>query len=397
VLPEAEMGTIPGFGCMVTKPWREAYFKGHLPLMIEIARTNMQRYWDKVTDVQSKASLLLMLGHSLINTFEREAMQEGTKCNLEVLELIRSMGERSTTDIVFGVWPENCVICWQTFLGLLDPSERNGEMEWMLGMVNLTRRMINSVLKRGPGSPGLLRFLSEAHYKTAELQAIFHLSSCFDLLSVNDAERWLAIFEKRVEEIETVVEREGWDLKPVRKTKADLIQEKCRLCDRQGKAELAQELIREAMEKEKDPDLSLSLIDLHAELSLKTGRIEEAFESMEKYFSATRSNKAVSVKQLRYFLQFFPKESQSLFGELVLKYPHVLWATNSAGLVKLSEEENKALRSQLDVKKGLYCVNCSKELKKVYRCSRCDIATYCGTTCQKEAWKDHKKICKKRE
>ena len=120
---------------------------------------------------------------------------------------------------------------------------------------------------------------------------------------------------------------------------------------------------------------------------------------MEKIFSADRSEgkKPLAVEGFRYFVQFVPKESESLFRELIPKYPHVLWAASSAGFLELSKEENKDLRSQLETKKGLYCVNCNKEMTKIYRCSRCNVATYCGSACQKEAWKEHKKICKKRE
>jgi hypothetical protein len=106
-LPADEMGVIPGFGSMVTKQWEDAYHKGHTPLMIEIARTNMQQYWEKVTDAQSKASLLYILGYSLIKTLEGEARKEGEKYVMEGRELIRSIGERSVDDILFGVWPES--------------------------------------------------------------------------------------------------------------------------------------------------------------------------------------------------------------------------------------------------------------------------------------------------
>jgi tetratricopeptide (TPR) repeat protein len=381
---------------MVTKSWYDAYDKRHHPLMVEIARSNMQRYWDKVTDAQSKASLLHMLGYSLIRTLEEEVRKEGKKYIIEAMKLLRSLGERSVEDIVYGVWPERCVICWDTYFQQLDPSERNGEMERMLEMVNLTRRTINSELTRGAGSPDLLRLqgFSQSHY-TAELQAIYYLSVGFDLRSLNEAERWLAIFEKRVEEIEIAVGREGWDLDPVRRAKLNLIQQNCKLYYRQGKAEFALELLREAMEKKKDPD---ALLDrLYAELSLKTGGIEEAFDSMAKFFSVRRSIKAVSVNAFRYFLQFVPEESKPLFEELIPQYPHVLWTASSAGFVELSKEENKALRSKLEKKKKMYCVNCSEELSKIYRCSRCDVATYCGSACQKEAWKEHKKICKREE
>jgi hypothetical protein len=214
VLPKAEMGLIPGFGYMVTKSWYEAYHKGHYPLMIEIARRNMQVYWNKVTDAQSKASLLHMLGYSLERTCEREAVLEGRNHDLEAMELIRSLDERTAHEIVFGVWPESCISDWDHFILQRDPSERNGEMEWIQEMINLTRRTINSELERfayDSQSLKMLRGVSHVLYQ-AELAAISGLSLCFVLLSLNVMERWLAIFGRRMEEIETVNEQEGGDL-----------------------------------------------------------------------------------------------------------------------------------------------------------------------------------------
>jgi tetratricopeptide (TPR) repeat protein len=340
-----------------------------------------------------------MLGHSLSGTVEKEAMEEGKKYNMEALGLIRSMGERSTEDILFGVWPEICLRGWYTFLKQVDPSERNAEMEWIHEMINLTRRTINSELERVADNAEWERSfqpLSQRQYQT-EIEGICHLLVSFSSLSEEDHERWLAIFGKRIEQIEAIYEREGWDLQDVRNTKAALLKIKCDLYERQGKVELALELVRKALEEEGGPHIVLNL--LHAKLSLKTGRIEEAFKSMEKRLLSSRSGgkKESAAQYFAYCLRLVPEESLPLFKEWIPQYPHVLWAAVAAGFVELSEEEKKALQSQLESKQTLRCVNCSIELTKVYRCSRCVIATYCGSACQKEAWKEHKKICKKRE
>jgi tetratricopeptide (TPR) repeat protein len=381
---------------MVTKSWVDAKLKKHPALMVEIARANMQRCWDKVTDVQSKASLLHILGDSLIETMEQEAVKEGQKYNLEAMELIRSMGERSAWDIVHEVWTEDCLFGWDTFCEQLNPSERNNQTEWIQEMINLTRRTINSELERvadNADEAGVLHFFSEGHY-LAELKAIYYLSVGFYHLNEEDTERWLAIFGKRVEEIEPIFERSN--LQFVRETKAILLQWKCDLYEKQGKAELALKLVREALEEEGH---SVNLINFHAELSLKTGRFEEAFKSIEKILSYLRSvgGKTMAAQQFGHYPILVPEESMPLFKECIPQYPHVLWAANAAGFVEVSEEEKKALRSQLEEKRELACVNCNKELSKIYRCSRCNVATYCGSACQKEAWKEHKKICKKRE
>jgi tetratricopeptide (TPR) repeat protein len=401
-LPEAEQALVPGYGCMVTKRWAEARQNRHHALMIEIARTNMQRYWDKVTDAQSKSSLLHMLGYSLMQTVEDQAIKEGRKYDSEARELIQSIGERSTKAIVFGVWPESCN--FESRLEQVDASGRNAEMEWMLEMIHLTRRTINSELERLVDDSNfveMLRFLSRWHYVT-EVFAIDDLSAHFSFLSLNDAERWLARFGKRIEEIETINEREGWDLGRVKTAKSNQLERKCRLYERQGKVDLALDLARKALEEEGvDFAVSFGLRFLHTDLCLKTGRIQEACKSMEKVFEFYRSEieggKELAVEHFRALLNLVPEESKSLFRELIPKHPHILWAASSAGFVELSKEEKKTLRSQLESKRALYCVKCNKELSKVYRCSRCDLATYCGSACQREAWKEHKKVCKKRE
>jgi tetratricopeptide (TPR) repeat protein len=384
VIPKAERGFIPGFGCMVTMAWSDAYFKHHSALMVEIARANMQRYFDKVTDAQSKASLLHILGYSLIGTYGQEATKEGTKYNMEAVELIRSLGERSPHDIVEGVWPENCL----NGLMRLSREVQLQVMEKVPEWISLTRRTIDSTLERvAAGDHDAMRwllFLSQNHFKT-ELEAITHLSSCFSSVSVceEDTERWLAVFEKRVKEIEIAVEEKVWYLGDhLKQAKGKLLKSKCDLFVKQGKLELALNLIRKALEvDEEDLKVNLDLRRLYNDLCLKTGRIEEAFKSMEKVFSVYRSggDKPLAVGQFRYLLNLVPKNShsQSLFRELIPKYPHLLWAASSAGFLELSKDENKALRGQLEAKKGLLCVNCSKELAKIYRCSRCNLATYC--------------------
>ena len=40
------------------------------------------------------------------------------------------------------------------------------------------------------------------------------------------------------------------------------------------------------------------------------------------------------------------------------------------------------------------CAHCLTMMSKWYRCGGCKIAVYCGRTCQKAAWPQHKKMCK---
>ncbi|KAL3898519.1 MAG: hypothetical protein SGARI_006653, partial [Bacillariaceae sp.] len=41
------------------------------------------------------------------------------------------------------------------------------------------------------------------------------------------------------------------------------------------------------------------------------------------------------------------------------------------------------------------CGNCQSELENILRCSRCHVVFYCNKACQKEHWKQHRRVCKK--
>ncbi|KAM7027189.1 histone-lysine N-methyltransferase SMYD3 [Passerculus sandwichensis] len=44
--------------------------------------------------------------------------------------------------------------------------------------------------------------------------------------------------------------------------------------------------------------------------------------------------------------------------------------------------------------RGSVCERCLRRNENLHRCSQCKVAKYCGRTCQKEAWLDHKQECK---
>uniref|UniRef100_A0A8B9CN71 [histone H3]-lysine(4) N-trimethyltransferase n=1 Tax=Anser brachyrhynchus TaxID=132585 RepID=A0A8B9CN71_9AVES len=43
---------------------------------------------------------------------------------------------------------------------------------------------------------------------------------------------------------------------------------------------------------------------------------------------------------------------------------------------------------------GGVCERCLRRNEHLHRCSQCKVAKYCGKSCQKEAWLDHKQECK---
>ena len=48
------------------------------------------------------------------------------------------------------------------------------------------------------------------------------------------------------------------------------------------------------------------------------------------------------------------------------------------------------------VRKEKHCAHCGNKdpRKPLMKCSACDVTRYCNAECQKEDWKNHKKICK---
>uniref|UniRef100_A0A8B9MSP3 [histone H3]-lysine(4) N-trimethyltransferase n=1 Tax=Accipiter nisus TaxID=211598 RepID=A0A8B9MSP3_9AVES len=43
---------------------------------------------------------------------------------------------------------------------------------------------------------------------------------------------------------------------------------------------------------------------------------------------------------------------------------------------------------------GGVCERCLRRNEHLHRCSQCKVAKYCGKSCQKEAWLDHKQECR---
>lgn len=76
-------------------------------------------------------------------------------------------------------------------------------------------------------------------------------------------------------------------------------------------------------------------------------------------------------------------------------------------VIKMSKKQfnNNKKNGNLTPKSGIFeikindetmeviCLSCENEFKKLFKCSKCLLAHYCGATCQKEDWKRHKKNC----
>jgi hypothetical protein len=388
---------------MVSRCWAEASLQNDYALMIEVARHQVAAFWNQVpaTDIQSRASLSHILGYSLMTSSDPDVINEGHKCTLGALRLIESIGERSTAEILMGVWPEDCVQGLTSIISTFSLGQLGIQVQEIISWINLTYKTINSeaMMSDNPVYMQTLRALSIGHRK-CEVRALAEMSKwCTVTSGLPDeiAETWFDLFGERLEQLEADAKLPSSDddvLLCVKRGKAELFRERSNRYKEQGKLELALEMIEKAS---KQSDISFDL--RRAELNLKLGRMEEALNALEKSYSLCRIQalKEFVVRNFGEFRDTVPEESMPQFKEVIPKYPHVLWAANSAGFVELSEEEKKTLFDQLETKKGVYCVNCRVELTKIHKCSGCNVATYCGRTCQKEAWKRHKTVCRKAE
>jgi hypothetical protein len=132
-----------------------------------------------------------------------------------------------------------------------------------------------------------------------------------------------------------------------------------------------------------------------AKLLMKMGRVDEALISMEATLELARKqdSRFAASSAVVLFEKDVKEKGKSLLELADGKFPNILWALKVSG-IELSKEQSAFVKAGASAKEVL-CTECGVKLKKVYRCGRCGIAHYCGTSCQKRAWPAHRKVCQK--
>jgi hypothetical protein len=82
--------------------------------------------------------------------------------------------------------------------------------------------------------------------------------------------------------------------------------------------------------------------------------------------------------------------------EFIIK---IIDKTNKSIDKRGGDKTNRLFAINRDVDTGkILCLSCNSPPapeKKLLKCGKCYLAHYCGATCQKEHWKEHKKNCSK--
>jgi hypothetical protein len=183
--------------------------------MIETARHQMRIYYNKVpaTDIQSQASLLHMLGYSLMIACDASMLGEGLRLNLGALRLIRAIGKRSTREILMGVWPEDCVQGLTSIISTYSPNELKIEVMLVMNWIYTTREAIETEMERfsdDPGSMKTLETLSKGHL-LCQARALGEMAKWCSVVSDDDYKKLFLLFWEHLEELKVVCELGGWE------------------------------------------------------------------------------------------------------------------------------------------------------------------------------------------
>jgi hypothetical protein len=170
---------------------------------------------------------------------------------------------------------------------------------------------------------------------------------------------------------------------------AQLLKYKSHLCEEEGNLQEALDIMAEAARL-----LELNRFDDCCEghfsrLYAKMGDFERSLDFLEKYCKYQYNSGRTFYTNA--FVRNVHRELQKC-GKTLLECaaekdcPHVLWALKLSG-VELTKELKEKSRAKRDVREKVACFQCKTPLKKIYRCSGCNNALYCGPRCQKKHWR----------
>jgi tetratricopeptide (TPR) repeat protein len=273
VLSEEEKGFVPGFGYMMTIEWQKAYFSQQPALMVECARRNMAKYGKSAINVQQKASLLHMLGYSLMASGNEAVAREGWNYTVQALELVRPL-QRSAQDMIMGVWPEEC---WaMTLSKMIGYSLQEMQMHWisLQALIQKTRIAIDEVQAEFPQ----LTLISSRHYNV-ELDMHCKILDWFlDNKHYQFAEKLVPAFEKRQDEVIAAFKVQGWPTQVIEGRKWDFLRSKSRLLEAEGRNTEALACLDQALANHPTNGPTLHRRSM---ILAKLGRMDEGLQALE--------------------------------------------------------------------------------------------------------------------
>jgi tetratricopeptide (TPR) repeat protein len=293
----------------------------------------------------------------------------------------------SAKDTIMGVWPECFML--ETFINVV-VSEREAKenWEWVEKFIRNTRTLIDTELARPSGDPDLeehIETISAHHYET-ELRLYIRMLQWF---TQKEMTYGVVFRDKAMKRYNEIVKKDQSKVITVDRY-VDLLVDHGTYFFLDKNYEKAFEILSRALELCETDPLLHKILGL---LYLRRGEIEEGLKSLEIFFSSLREHD--SRVETDHWACMWEKWAEVVTGKLLSQMdagPNTLWALKVAGIT-LTPEQAALVKENTGVKKNVRCLNCDVQLAKVYKCSRCDIATYCGTECQRKGWISHKEVC----
>jgi tetratricopeptide (TPR) repeat protein len=395
---EEETEFVPGLGPMTTKAWAAAYQQENTAKMIEIAETLKKKYWNLVDD-QGKASLMQMLGvalrggSELLELMSQDYSQQASNFNSDC-----HCG-KVRKDLLMGVWPETHML-YGSMWGEGDPLGPYWKKRWDIVEKTLqkTRGWIDEEMTH-PSDPELEKHIQDISTKHFALEMRFLVTIVRWFTTAQGKNSRAEIFaDKALKRYGEIAKRD--QSKVVVSLYVELLTETATYLIKLNEPEdeeKAEMYINMALQI--DPT-NAEAHKHRAQALFDKGAYEEGLKSAEILFSSLRkSDKRYQANHYSKAFEMMVNYKGESLREMDGVGPNTLWALKVGGF-QLTPEQSALIKANSGVKQNVRCLNCDVQLAKVYKCSRCNMATYCGMECQKESWKSgnewispHKEVC----